>query len=110
MTSARAPDTAVLDLFRAPVPPPVAGVDLRCADALDVARSVRGAGLVHADPPWLYARDGWSHGDGSRSGAPSDHYEGLSPEAIAAHLDATYDSAATDCYLLVWATWPKLAE
>lgn len=81
------------------------GIDLRCGDVREMLAGVRGARLIVADPPWIYA---------SEAGAanPETHgiYEGLSEADIAAILDASYDSAGPDARLAVWHTHPKLME
>jgi site-specific DNA-methyltransferase (adenine-specific) len=77
------------------------GIDLRCCSV--EALSVTGARLIHADPPWTYD-------NGGNQGNAADHYDLISMEEIAQHLDASYDLAAEHSYLLVWTTWPKLGE
>jgi hypothetical protein len=69
----------------------------------EVLACARGARLMMADPPWLYANSG-VHGNAA------DEYGGLSEAAIAAHLDAAYDCAGPACRLATWYTWPKDAE
>jgi N6-adenosine-specific RNA methylase IME4 len=61
-----------------------------------------GAGLVHADPPWSYRR--------SQNGSADSHYDGLPEADIADHVRRSAAHAAPDTYLLLWCTWPKLAE
>ena len=67
---------------------------------------VRGARIVHADPPWDYGGRENCRGDGTRSGLD---YAVLGYADVLAHLDAAYDCAADDAYLLLWMTWPHLA-
>jgi hypothetical protein len=95
---------SALRLFADPKPPPLPGIDLRCCDVAEVLREVRGVRLVHADPPWMYAAGVPGHG---RMG---DHYNGLLVPQIVEHVDAAFDCAAEDAYLLLWTTWPILAE
>lgn len=81
------------------------GVDLRCADVRDVLASLvpGSVGLTHADPPWSYRNEGVN-------GAADGHYQTGSVSGIVATLDAAFDAAADDTYLLLWATFPLLAE
>ena len=93
-------------LFPGLTPPKLpATIDLRCGDVRDLVREVRGATLVHADPPWLYARE-------AGVANPETHgiYDGMSEAEISTILDAAYDCAAPGARLLCWATWPKLVE
>ncbi len=90
-------------LFPESTAPPVPGVDLRRASIADVLPMVTGARLVHADPPWTYRNSG-------NRGNASDQYDLLTIADIAEHVDAAYDSAADDAYLLCWATFPTLGE
>lgn len=76
-----------------------------CADVATILGEQR-AGLIVADPPWLYQNNSGRAG----SKTAEEHYDCLSCATIAAHLDAAYDVAADDSYLLCWATWPVLAE
>lgn len=77
------------------------------ADCGDVAAVLgeQHAGLVVADPPWMYGLD-----SPNPRGSPSNVYGCIPCATIAAHLDAAWDVAADDTYLLLWATWPVLAE
>lgn len=75
-------------------------------DATDLLPTIRDAGLVVADPPWLYQNNSGLAG----SKTAEEHYDCLTMAGIIAHLDQAYDSAADDCYLLCWATWPTLVE
>lgn len=87
----------------APVAAP-AGIDLRLGDVRDTL-SVRGAALIHADPPWLYTREA-----GVANPETHDIYGGMTEADIATILDAAYDCAAPGGRLVCWATWPKLLE
>lgn len=80
-------------------------IDLRCQDvtALLAGLPDGSAALIHADPPWAYEQ---SHVQGNAA----DDYSGVPMPVIAAHLAATYRVARADCYLVVWATFPKLLE
>lgn len=80
---------------------------LRLADAYTVARETPGARLVHADPPWQYRNSGTS---GGFNGAAGGVYECATPATIVRDLNAAFDSAAPDAYLLLWITWPILVE
>ncbi len=80
---------------------------LRLADAYSVAREPHGARLVHADPPWQYRNNGAS---GVFNGSAEAAYECASVTTIARDLNAAFDSAAPDAYLLLWITWPILVE
>jgi hypothetical protein len=95
--------TAAPLLFDLPVAPSIPGIDLRCCDVAALFDEVRGARLVHADPPWTYDNAGCR-------GNAEDNYGVLDCAGIAAHLDAAWDCAADDAYLLCWTTWPKLME
>lgn len=95
-----------MSLFPSLHPPPLpASIDLRCADVRDIVHEVRGAALVHADPPWVYAREA-----GVANPETHDIYDGMTEAEIAAILDAAYDCAAPGARLVCWATWPKLME
>jgi N6-adenosine-specific RNA methylase IME4 len=84
-------------------PKPPDGIDLRCCDVAEVLADLRGAALVHIDPPWTYDNAG-------TRGNAEDEYGLLDMSAIVAHVDAAYDCAADDAYLALWTTWPKLFE
>ena len=92
-----------LALFGDPVPRAVAGIDLRLADVASVLAEMRGAAMVHADPPWSYDNAG-------AEGSAEAEYDLLTNAGIATHVDAAYDCAADDAYLVLWTTWPKLME
>ena len=91
---------------RSPAPPP--GIDLRCCGVDDVLREVRGARLIHADPPWQY--NPGSAGKGSAQPELNGIYGCITDADIVAHLDAAYDCAAPGARMLCWYTWPKAAE
>lgn len=91
-----------LRMFEDPTPPVPPGVDLRCADVGEVLPTVSGASLVVADPPWSY-RNG-------QNGRAAEHYDLLPLERILEHVDGAWDAAADDAYLLLWVTFPCLAE
>lgn len=80
-------------------------IDLRCADVTSLLGEVTGARIIHADPPWGYDNRAICRGDGTKSVLP---YGVLDYASIAGHLDAAYDCAADDAYLLLWITWPHL--
>jgi N6-adenosine-specific RNA methylase IME4 len=56
---------------------------------------------IVADPPWSYRNEG-------ARGVAVNHYSTMSDAAIAAL--PVRELAATNAVLLLWATWPKLAE
>jgi hypothetical protein len=80
-------------------------IDLRCADVSSLFAEVTGARIVHADPPWSYSNHAICRGDGTKSVLP---YGVLDYAVIRDHLDAAYDAAAEDAYLLLWMTWPHI--
>lgn len=59
---------------------------------------------LYADPPWSYRT--WSDKGTGRSA--SQHYATMSAEEIRAL--PVLDLAASDCILIMWATWPCLPE
>lgn len=73
-------------------------------DAAEVFPTIRGAALVHADPPWSYTTAPLS----GRYAA--DHYDTITMTQIVSHLAALYDCAGRDAYLACWCTWPRLGE
>ena len=93
-------------LFADPDPPLVEGVDLRLGDCGEMEIEAGSVGLVHADPAWLYQNN--SGREGSKTAEM--HYDCLRIPDIVAHLDASYDAACDDCYLLCWATYPTQRE
>ena len=60
--------------------------------------------MVFVDPPWTYSNSG----DKTRSAAS--HYPCLTMSDIVRHVRSSYDCAADDAYMVVWATFPLLAE
>jgi hypothetical protein len=83
--------------------PTHAGIDLRCCDVADLVRDVRGAALVHADPNWQY--------DNQRlNGTAEKHYDVSAIGGIARLVNAAYDCALDDSYLLLWCTYPMLRD
>jgi hypothetical protein len=80
------------------------GVDLRCCSVEDLFEEVQGARIVFCDPPWTYSNSG----DKTRSAAS--HYPCLKMRDIVRHVRQSYDSAAEDAYLVIWATFPLLGE
>lgn len=80
-------------------------VTLHHADIVTVLPLVSGARIVHADPPWSYGGRENCRGDGTRSGLP---YGVLDYRGIRDHLDAAFDVATDDAYLLLWTTWPHI--
>lgn len=91
---------------------PLMGIDttppleLLCCDVAEMMEGVEGARLVHADPPWSYSNS--SRSNDFRSAAA--HFDGLSELVIGAHLSQAYSCAAASAYMVVWCTFPKLAE
>lgn len=94
------------DLQPVAAPP---GVDLRCCDLFDVLAEVRGAQLVHADPPWSYSEGAAGKGQANPEDAASS-YSTMTEAEITRALDLAYDCAAPGARLACWATWPKLVE
>lgn len=90
-----------MNLFSEPVPPSIAGIDLRCGDVADTL-SVRGASLVHADPPWSYSNQ--------QEGCASGQYDLCGDPQIAQVVADSYECAAEGAHLILWTTWPKLGE
>lgn len=80
-----------------------APIELLCCSFDDVLRARPAVRGVIADPPWSYDRKA---GNGGTEG----QYQGITDPEISAHLDATYDLAPEDAYLIVWCTFPKLLE
>ena len=93
-------------LPRSPAAPD--GIDLRCCDVATLLREVRGARLVHADPPWQYSTG--ALGKGSAQPELNGIYQCISDADIVAHLDASFDSSAPNARFLCWYTFPKAAE
>jgi N6-adenosine-specific RNA methylase IME4 len=94
----------------------MAEMDLRCQDVRAMIASLpdRCAAFVMADPPWPYSDGGPPMG--KRRDAPNlrgiakCYYHGLDEATIAEHLAMTHRIAASDCYLAVWCTFPKIFE
>ena len=76
-------------------------------DCLSVLPALPPIRLVHADPPWLYDNARVPRGDGSMAELP---YPVLTMQEIREHMDAFFDVATPDAYLVLWSTWPKLQE
>ena len=93
-----------LELLSVPEPAQPEGIDLRCCGVADLFPSVNNARLVFCDPPWTYSNSG----DKTRSAAS--HYPCLTMDEITSHASRAYDCAAEDAYMIVWATFPLLAE
>ena len=90
------------DLWGQRAHPTKPGIDLRCCDVAEILAECRGARLVMADPPWLYRNGG--------NGRACGHYELITMGQIVGHVDASFDCAEDDTYLLLWATFPTLFE
>ena len=86
-----------------PLVPP-AGIDLRCCGVDEILAEARGARLVHADPPWTYAREA-----GVANPDTQGIYATLNEPHIVAHLDRAFDCLDAG-RLACWYTWPKDAE
>ena len=93
-----------IPLLTVPEPAQPSGVDLRCCSVDALLDEVTGARLVFCDPPWSYG----NNGDKTRSAAS--HYECLTMGHIVEHVSRAYDCAADDAYLILWATFPLLAD
>ncbi len=93
-----------IPLLTVPEPKQPNGIDLRCCSVDDLFKTVRGARMVFCDPPWTYSNSG----DKTRSAAS--HYSCLEMADIVRHVCKSWDCAAENAYLVVWATFPLLAE
>ena len=80
----------------------MSNLDMRLGYAPDAYADVKGAALVHADPPWSYRN--------TQEGAAAGAYSTITDQDIAQHLDRAFDAAADDAYLACWCTMPKLGE
>lgn len=82
-------------------------IDLRCCSSEQLVDDLLRAGVVadmlHADPPWAY-----SAAAPPGHGRATEHYGGLTHQAIAATLHGAAGVVARDAYALVWCTWPIL--
>ena len=69
---------------------------------------VKGASLIHADPPWTYRNKKTLCGVSN----PEDNqiYDTLKISDIVRHVDQAFDSAAENARLILWVTWPLLIE
>ena len=94
-----------LSLVSQPVPPSVDGIDLRCCGVDEILDEVRGAALVHADPPWVYSQN-----PGDANPIDAGIYECLSMADIVRHLDRARDCVARSARMVCWYTWPTAAE
>lgn len=94
---------STLSMFSDPTPPIPDSIDLRRCGVDDLLPEVRGANLVHADPPWVYDNS-------SVQGNAEDAYGLLSMDDISRHLSYAHDCADQDAYLLVWCTFPNLSK
>ncbi len=93
-----------LSLVTVPEPSQPAGIDLRNCGIDDLFEEVTGARMVFCDPPWTYSNSG----DKTRSAAS--HYPCLTMADIVRHVRSSYECAAEDAYLVIWATFPLLSE
>lgn len=100
--------TAQLALVPSPRPPgPPDGIRLIHGDVREAIEVADGVGLVHSDCPWAYgtavARD--SGGDDL---AVLPYKTDANLAGFASVVDASFDCAVADCYLLHWVTFPQL--
>jgi len=90
-------------------PAPPDGVRLLLGDVGEALELAEGVALVHADPPWSYrsapARD--QTGDRNRAAIT---YDCASMAEVALVVEAAFEAAAPDCYLVLWSTFPTLRE
>lgn len=93
-----------LSLVTVPEPAQPAGIDLHNVGIDSLFSQVSNARIVFCDPPWNYS----NNGDKTRSAAS--HYPCLKMADIVSHVRKSYDSAADDSYLVLWATYPLLRE
>lgn len=83
-------------------------IDLRCCDVAEVLDEVRGAALTMADPPWSYNCK--SAGANGALSHVSDHYDTLTLDDISEHVSTSYQCCAAGSRLLLWTTFPQLAD
>lgn len=93
-----------LSLLTVAEPEQPQNVDLRLCCTDELFDEVRGARIVFCDPPWAYSNSG----DKTRSAAS--HYPCLKIGDIVRHVRSSWDCADEDAYLVLWATFPLLAE
>lgn len=91
-----------LDLLEPPEPPIIPGVNLRLCSVIDLLIDVRGAKLIHADPPWKYRN--------RQNGNAADQYQGLEMSVIVQHIGDAWACADRNAYLVVWCTFPQLED
>lgn len=91
-----------LALVTPPAPPALpAGIDLRCCDTVEMLASItERAHLIVADPPWRYSQ---AHG----ASTPEDHFECLSTDKIAEHINA---ASLVGSRLALWITGALVGE
>ena len=93
-----------IPLLTVPEPDQPDGIELHNCSVEDLFDTVRGARMVFCDPPWTYSNSG----DKTRSAAS--HYPCLKMSDIVQHVRSSWDCAAEDAYLVVWATFPLMSE
>ena len=93
-----------IPLLTVPEPAQPDGIELHNCSIEDLFDTVRGARMVFCDPPWTYSNSG----DKTRSAAS--HYPCLKMSDIVQHVRSSWDCAADDAYLVVWATFPLMSE
>jgi N6-adenosine-specific RNA methylase IME4 len=86
------------------------GIRLLLGDVSEALELAEGVGLVHADPPWLYRTAVARDTGGDEADLAVVPYACASMCEIAATIEAAFEVAASDCYLLVWSTWPTLHD
>jgi len=93
-----------IPLLTVPEPAQPNNVKLYNGSIDDLFETVIDARMVFCDPPWTYSNSG----DKTRSAAS--HYPCLTMADIVGHVRKAYSCAAPDAYLVLWATFPLLAE
>jgi N6-adenosine-specific RNA methylase IME4 len=91
------------------VRPPVAPDEVRLllGDVREALELADGVGLVHADPPWSYGQ----RPDGVLpEKRAAGQYTTTTTHEIAEVVEAAFEVAAPDCYLVLWSTFPTLRE